>query len=87
MKTTTDYLTMFNINNKLKNSSTNSLSIATSTVLIGIIPIYARPAQSQAVTPQSIAQNSISLKAESAQSETLYPDCLTQVPESTDTRL
>lgn len=63
---------MFNINNKLKNSLKNSISIATSTVLIGSISVYARPAQSQAVTPKLLAQNSIALKAESAQSETLY---------------
>ena len=63
---------MFNINDKLKNSLKNSISIATSTVLIGSISVYARPAQSQPVTPKLLAQNSIALKAESAQSETLY---------------
>lgn len=58
---------MFKINNNKK----NSLLIVTATVLISGISFFPRPVLSQQQQQRLIAQ-SISLKAESAQEETLY---------------
>lgn len=63
---------MFNSSNRLKNSLKNNLWLAASTILIGSTLFNSRPALSQQDTPIFIAQNLPDLKAESAQSQTLY---------------